>query len=116
MKTTFLFIAFILLVASFLQNVQAQAGVDWQLLGNAGTTPGTHFIGSTDAQSLVFKTGNTETGRIVHNATGTDTWQFGIATNLAKLVVNSDGSTANPGLKVSATTSTTFGAIIQLDG
>lgn len=32
----------------------------WQLLGNAGTTAGTNFLGTTDAQDLVFKTNNTE--------------------------------------------------------
>ncbi len=28
---------------------------DWNLTGNAGTTPGTHFVGTTDAQALVLK-------------------------------------------------------------
>jgi len=32
----------------------------WLLTGNSGTTPGTNFIGTTDAQDLVFKTSNTE--------------------------------------------------------
>ncbi|MES2130869.1 MAG: tail fiber domain-containing protein [Bacteroidota bacterium] len=32
----------------------------WQLLGNAGTTAGTNFLGTTDAQDLVFKTNNLE--------------------------------------------------------
>lgn len=31
---------------------------DWSLTGNSGTTAGTHFLGTTDAQSLVFKTNN----------------------------------------------------------
>lgn len=30
---------------------------DWQILGNAGTTAGTNFIGTTDAQAFVTKTG-----------------------------------------------------------
>ena len=32
----------------------------WQLLGNAGTTAGTNFLGTTDAQDLVFKTNSVE--------------------------------------------------------
>ncbi|MDN5356162.1 MAG: trimeric autotransporter adhesin [Rikenellaceae bacterium] len=36
----------------------------WLLTGNAGTTPGTNFIGTTDAKDLVFKTNSTEIMRI----------------------------------------------------
>jgi hypothetical protein len=36
----------------------------WKLTGNAGTTPGTDFLGTTDAQPLIFKTDNTEALRI----------------------------------------------------
>ena len=32
---------------------------DWNLIGNAGTTPGTNFVGTTDAKDLVLKTNNT---------------------------------------------------------
>jgi hypothetical protein len=35
----------------------------WGLNGNAGTTAGTNFVGTLDAQDLVFKTNNTERGR-----------------------------------------------------
>jgi len=31
----------------------------WSLTGNAGTVPGTNFVGTTDSKSLYFKTGNT---------------------------------------------------------
>jgi hypothetical protein len=37
---------------------------DWKLSGNAGTAPGTQFIGTTDAQDLVFKVNNAEALRI----------------------------------------------------
>lgn len=37
---------------------------DWSLTGNSGTTPGTNFLGTTDAQALVFKTNNSESARI----------------------------------------------------
>ncbi len=37
---------------------------DWALLGNAGTNPATNFVGTTDAQNLTFRTGNTEKFRM----------------------------------------------------
>jgi hypothetical protein len=37
---------------------------DWKLTGNSGTNPVTNFIGTTDAQDLVFRTNNTEEMRI----------------------------------------------------
>lgn len=36
------------------------ASDSWQLLGNSGTIAGTNFLGTTDAQDLVFKTNNVE--------------------------------------------------------
>lgn len=36
----------------------------WLLTGNAGTSSGTNFLGTTDAQDLVMKTNNTEQLRI----------------------------------------------------
>jgi hypothetical protein len=36
----------------------------WSLTGNAGTTPGTNFIGTTDAKDVVIKANNTERLRI----------------------------------------------------
>ena len=47
----------------------------WSLTGNAATTPGTNFVGTTDAQDLVFKTNALEAFRV-------DTSQrMGIGTN-----------------------------------
>jgi hypothetical protein len=40
------------------------ASADWKLSGNAGTLPGTHFVGTTDNQDLVFKVNNFETLRL----------------------------------------------------
>jgi hypothetical protein len=40
-------------------------GTAWNVLGNTGTTAGTHFLGTTDARDLVFKTNNTEWMRIL---------------------------------------------------
>ncbi len=36
----------------------------WNLTGNAGTDPSTDFLGTSDAQPLIFKTNNTEAMRI----------------------------------------------------
>lgn len=41
----------------------------WSLTGNAGTTPGMHFIGTTDNQPLVFKMNNEKSGFISTIAT-----------------------------------------------
>jgi hypothetical protein len=41
--------------------------VYWDLTGNTATTPGTHFIGTTDNQLLVFKTNNAERATILAN-------------------------------------------------
>src|SRR6266511_3641435 len=58
----------------------------WKLAGNAGTTPGTNFVGTTDAQSLVLKTNNSEAMRV--NPSG---WVgIGTAGPSAKLDVNGD--------------------------
>jgi hypothetical protein len=37
---------------------------DWSLLGNSGTTAGTNFVGTTNAQDLVLKANNTEGVRV----------------------------------------------------
>jgi len=39
----------------------------WSLTGNSGTTAGTNFIGTTNAQDLVFKTNNNESFRIANS-------------------------------------------------
>ncbi len=41
----------------------ALAGVCWDTAGNAGTNPNTNFIGTTDQQDLVLRSGNTEVAR-----------------------------------------------------
>jgi hypothetical protein len=40
------------------------SGGGWSLTGNAGTTPGTNFLGTTDAHDLVVKTNNAEALRV----------------------------------------------------
>lgn len=41
-------------------------GVFWSLTGNAGTTPATNFLGTTDSVPLVFRTNNQEQMRITN--------------------------------------------------
>ncbi len=56
----------------------------WSTIGNAGTTAGTNFLGTTDLTDLVMKTNNVERARITSAGTG----------NLAgNFVVSSTGST-----------------------
>jgi hypothetical protein len=51
----------------------------WSLTGNAGTDPNTNFIGTTDAQSLVFKVNNQRAGLIDYSTccSGTRNTAFG---------------------------------------
>jgi len=56
----------------------------WDLLGNAGTNPNTNFLGTTDAQDLVFRTNNTENIRV--NISGNV--GIGTTSDNARLYVN----------------------------
>lgn len=47
-------------------NLSADANA-WKITGNAGTTPGTNFLGTSDAQHLVFRTNNIERMRVLSN-------------------------------------------------
>lgn len=80
-------------------------GFAWKLTGNSGTTPGTHFIGTSDSQNLVFKVNankageidiasNTSLGYLSQNAntSGTDNTSFGHST--LRLNTGGDGNTA----------------------
>jgi trimeric autotransporter adhesin len=61
----------------------------WSLTGNSGTNAGTNFLGTTDAQDLVFKTNSVEGMRLATNG------RLGINTNLpssAITVVNKNGT------------------------
>lgn len=60
-------------------------GTEWKVAGNAGTTPGTDFIGTTDAKALVFKTNNVS--RMNISDAGVTT--IGDGTN--QLLVEADG-------------------------
>ena len=45
----------------------------WSLTGNAGTTPATNFIGTTDAAALLFKVNNSKAGYIDYDAAKANT-------------------------------------------
>lgn len=60
MKKMITYVIFLSLIGKF--NAQT-----WNTTGNSGIDPDTHFIGTTDNQSLVFKTNNTEKFRISPN-------------------------------------------------
>lgn len=62
------------------------SGTEWKLAGNTGTTAGTDFIGTTDAQALILKTNNT--ARINVSSAGVTT--IGNGTDQAKF--DADGS------------------------
>lgn len=63
----------------------------WKLLGNSGTTAGTNFIGTTNAQSLVFKANNTETMRMLTSG------NIGIGTSTPSYKLDIDANTAGTG-------------------
>lgn len=69
---------------------QKISGNDWSIIGNAGTTPGTNFIGTTDDKSLIFKVNNAMVG--VLNGAGISNMGFG--RNIYKAITNGGVNTA----------------------
>jgi len=76
-------------------------GSDWKITGNAGTTAGTHFLGTTDNISLDFRTNNTirsrflNTGQFLVNTTtqlSTEQMRVNGASNYA---IRADNNSAN---------------------
>jgi hypothetical protein len=65
------------------------SGSFWSLTGNTGTTAGTNFIGTTDAQSLYLKVNGTQAGLLQYNSTAANSnTTFGLSASSA------NGSTA----------------------
>jgi hypothetical protein len=58
----------------------------WSLTGNTGTNPSTDFLGTTDAQPLVLKTGGTERARI------SETGNVGIGQNNPQFTLDLTGT------------------------
>jgi hypothetical protein len=85
---------------------------DWSLAGNAGTTAGTNFIGTTDAQDLVIKTNNTERARIL------TTGELGLneSSPTATLHIKATGVPDNTTYTFKAKNSTLCGLYVRGDG
>jgi len=74
--------------------IQAGYGEDWHILGNAGTDPTTNFLGTTDAQDMVFRTSNIEAARIQSDGTVSIGTTLDNASNLYNRIEATDGSVA----------------------
>ncbi len=89
----------------------------WSTLGNTGTSSSTNYLGTIDAQALVFRTNNTERMRILSSGqvavnTTTTTHQFhslytGTTDEVAAVYANANGSTANQAVGVWGTATNT---------
>ena len=57
-----------------------KVSAQWQLTGNANTNPANNFLGTTDAQSLIFKVNNLKAGSIEYSTccSGTRNTSFGL--------------------------------------
>lgn len=64
-------------------------GSNWLLTGNAGTTAGTNFLGTTDAQDVVIKANNAEGLRVLSGGIST---AFGVGTTVAPTTTSGWGS------------------------
>jgi hypothetical protein len=82
-------------------DLSAAGGAYWELTGNSGTTAGTNFLGTTDAQDVVIKRNSSEIAR----ATSTG-WQASTV----------EGSSASGGdLNLSSTSDPTKGQVVIPD-
>ncbi len=89
----------------------------WTILGNTGTSPSTNYLGTTDAQDLVFRTNNTErmrilsTGQVAINTTTTvhqlASIYTGTTDETAAIFGNATGATTNQAIGVWGTASST---------
>ncbi len=68
----------------------------WSLTGNAGTSPATNFVGTTDNQALVFRANNTERMRIA------ETGNVLVGVNTVPLASAAFSAVANPTFSVGA--------------
>ena len=75
----------------------------WNLTGNSGTTPGTNFIGTTDAQVLIFKVNNNNAGYLGYGTTANTALGF-------NALGASNTGTANTAFGVNALGSNTTGS------
>jgi trimeric autotransporter adhesin len=85
----------------------ATTPTNWSLTGNNGTTAGTHFLGTTDAQDMVLKAQNTEGVRL----TTSGNLGVGTPTPTNKLSVNGHAN-INQHLAVGANSAVNNGALL----
>jgi hypothetical protein len=97
---------------------------DWALTGNSGTTPGTNFLGTTDAQDLRIKTGGNDrlnilnsNGQLQSYFAGTNTapafsWNADPNTGVFRSAADNLGITTNgvEGLRVRENSNVSIGA------
>ncbi|WP_123906845.1 MULTISPECIES: beta strand repeat-containing protein [unclassified Chryseobacterium] len=78
------------------QKVNTGAGNFWGLTGNSGTTGGSNFVGTTDAQNLVFKVNNIESGYIQRSVSSTGSFDYktSFGYNTLSAVTTGDHNTA----------------------
>ena len=81
--------------------ISGGSSAEWSLSGNAGTVPGTNFIGTTDNKGLMFKANNIQAGYI-------DVDNNSVSLGLHSLQNNTTG-TANSVIGVSALLANTTG-------
>lgn len=72
----------------------------WTLTGNAGTTPGTNFIGTTDANDIVFKANNNVISRIYNSSKNTSIASTSTDRDAKLSIEVATGESANYGLYV----------------
>jgi hypothetical protein len=87
----------------------SSAGNAWLLLGNAGTSAATNFLGTTDNIDLVFRTNNTEKMRVFTDGDiGIGTSSLTNAYSNTRMQLELDGTAANDAMVISqATTAAT---------
>lgn len=66
----------------------------WKLTGNAGTTAGTNFVGTTDAVDLVFKANSIQSGRIDLTNLNTSFGYYTLASNITGVGSTAFGTTS----------------------
>ncbi|MFI2744514.1 hypothetical protein ACG2LH_17395 [Zhouia sp. PK063] len=69
---------------------------DWSLLGNSGTTPGTHFLGTTDAKGLMFKANSKQVVAIAAPADSISTTSTLAASALNAQVIGYNSTVSAP--------------------
>ena len=77
---------------------QNAAGSNWLLTGNSGTTPGTNFLGTTDANPLAFRTSNLERMRLDANGNlgiGTNAPQQSLEVKNGNLLISNSANSGN---------------------